>query len=362
MQGPSSGVTLATEGSDPNKESLLDFLLGLQAESGGHISFERFMAEALHHPRFGYYGAHIPDIGARGDFATSATLSARLGKAVANWAAAHAEERSWRRIPIIEVGAGNGMLARSVLQAIGWLRRFRTDYMIVESSSVLRDRQRNFLRHRGVRWHDSMASALAELGGRALIFSNELVDAFPCRVFEKKPGGWHELGLIFSEAEGLAEVSSGLIEGDPWFLRFDGLPMHQRVERHDSYRTWLEGWGERLKQGAVLTIDYGDRTERLYHRRPAGSLRAYRNHQRITGTGIYSCFGKQDLTADVNFDDLCTWGEALGWRTLSYRTQGDFLERWCTPGTAGEMEEADAFLSSGEGAGEAFKVLEQITG
>lgn len=358
MQSPSSGVTPSESGSDGSRVTLLDFLLRLQSESGGCITFERFMAEALHHPRFGYYGALIPGIGTRGDFATSATLSPRLGRAVANWAVARAEERSWKRIPLIEVGAGNGMLARSVLQALGWLRRLRTDYLIVESSSTLKDCQRNLLRRRGVRWHDSVATALGELGGRALVFSNELVDAFPCRLFEKKPDGWHELGVTLSEIEGLAEASTGIVTGDPWFLRFDGLPIGQRVERHDSYRKWLEGWGSSLRHGAVLTIDYGDRAERLYDRRMAGSLRAYRNHQQITGSGIYARFGKQDLTADVNFDDLWAWGEALGWHTLSLSTQRDFLERW-SPQAAGG---SDLFISSGEGAGEAFKVLEQITG
>ena len=178
------------------------------------------MSEALHHPTFGYYGAHVADIGARGDFSTSATLSGRLGQALAAWATARSREMGWNRIPLIEVGAGNGSLARTVLRQLGWFRRLSTDYLIVESSAVLRERQRKLLRHRGVRWHDSMETALGELGGRALIFSNELVDAFPCRLFEKQSDGWHELGVTLSHGSGASESMVRRIEGDPWFDTF----------------------------------------------------------------------------------------------------------------------------------------------
>lgn len=341
-----------------NDGGLLGHLLSLQESCGGTISFERFMTEALHHPRFGYYAAHVADIGSRGDFATSATLSDLLGKAVANWASARAAEMGCRRIPLIEAGAGSGMMARSILDHLGWFRRLRTDYLIVESSPVLRERQERLLRRRGVRWLDSMESALALLDGSALIFSNELVDAFPCRLFEKTTEGWHELGVRLSQEGALTETSRGIIDSDPWFTRFGELPFGQRVERHDSYRNWLGIWGRGLRRGSVLTIDYGDCAGCIYERRQGGTLRAYWKHRRVTGSAIYSRFGKQDLTADVNFDDLRAWGGALGWRTVSFGTQAEFLGKW-GPGTT---READGFLSSGEGAGEAFKVLEQAAG
>ncbi len=65
----------------------------------------------------------------------------------------------------------------------------------------------------------------------------------------------------------------------------------------------------------MLTIDYGGTTDEIYHRRPSGTLRAYRGQQRLTGGDVYELPGRQDITADVNFDDLQGWARELGWKT-----------------------------------------------
>lgn len=339
------------------EETLLAFLLRIQAECGGSIPFQRFMAEALHHPTFGYYGSRIAGVGAGGDFSTSATLSARLGSAIASWALARSAGQGWRRLPLIEIGAGNGELAAAVLRGLGWFNRLKTDYMIVESSPNLRKRQEQLLRGRGVGWHDSVGSALEETGGRALIFSNELVDAFPCRLFEKTHGGWMELGVMLSPDGGLSECLVGNAVKDPWFQSLGAVHTGQRVERHDSYRAWLETWASSWREGYLLTIDYGDLSQNLYNRRPSGSLRAYWKHRRLTGSEIYARFGKQDLTADVNFSDLMEWGSFLGWRQARLSSQREFLNQW---GPAHLRSVArEVYLESPDGAGMAFKVLEQ---
>ena len=64
--------------------------------------------------------------------------------------------------------------------------------------------------------------------------------------------------------------------------------------------------------------------------------------------------GHQDLTADVNFDDLVRWGEQLGLETVSLDTQAEFLD--LDPDTLGPE---DRFLTDPDGAGGAFKVLVQ---
>jgi len=145
---------------------------------------------------------------------------------------------------------------------------------------------------------------------RSLILSNELVDAFPCRLFRKHEEGWEELGVRICEGGSLSEVSLGMTAPDPWFESFGELPTGQRVERFDSYMAWLAEWAPLWKQGVMLTVDYGDLVPKLYARRPGGSLRAYWKHQRFTGMDVYARFGRQDLTADVNFSDVITWGTA----------------------------------------------------
>ena len=338
---------------------LLRFLQGVQEECGGVIPFVRFMQEALYHPTLGYYSSQIHDVGSVGDFSTSATLDPLLGEAIANWIIARAQEKGWKRIPVIEVGAGSGLLARSVLRHLDWKTRWHIDYMICETSPILRCRQQKNLRWRGVRWIDSVQKGLEKSRGRALIFSNELVDAFPCRVFQKSKEGWQELGIILHPDGSLSETSfppMAPLPTDSWFAKFADLPVGQRLERHDSYLAWVGVWGPLWKEGFLLTIDYGDTAANLYSQRPSGSLRGYWKHDRITGSQIYARFGKQDLTADVNFSDLIAWGGQLGWRKESFSTQRKFLNRWISPKKISGS--SSRFLIQGD-AGDAFKVLEQ---
>jgi SAM-dependent MidA family methyltransferase len=87
-------------------------------------------------------------------------------------------------------------------------------------------------------------------------------------------------------------------------------------------------------------------------------LRGYFRQQRVEGAEIYERAGHQDLTADVNFTDLIRWGEALGLETSPVLTQRDFVLNW-NP-NVDLRDAATAQLLDPEGAGQAFKVLEQI--
>ena len=335
---------------------VIPLLRRLQEECGGGIPFERFMQEALYHPTLGYYSAKIEDVGTRGDFSTSATLGSELGASIAAWISAKAREEGWRTIPVIEVGAGNGSLAKTILRHLGWRTRFFTRYSIVETSPALRKLQQKKLRFHGIHWHSSVQEALRQSSGRALIFSNELVDAFPCRLFERGEQGWKEVGVRISDDGSLSETLLPNLTSEPWFLTFDHLPVGQRIERHDSYRRWLEEWSPFWKEGSLLTVDYGEISGCLYQRHPRGSLRAYWKHQLLTGRDLYARFGKQDLTADVNFSDLISWGGALGWHALPLVTQREFTEKWVPGKNRGDC--SDGIYSPGD-AGDFFMVLEQ---
>jgi SAM-dependent MidA family methyltransferase len=364
------------------------FLERLFTDEGGTIPFERFMAETLYHPEFGYYTAHIRTVGgSRGDFATSATLSSLLGIAIARWI--HSEVAALALEPpihVVEIGGGEGSLMRDVLAALGvrapvWWRRPSSAWRfhLVEISPRLRERQRETLgaHSRAIAWHDTVGSALAAAGGTALVFSNELVDAFPVIALRRnEPGSggdpWSEISLAFEPHSGLREVLLPLGESRPSLDRGafailsepDDWPPGQRVELHAAYRSWWENWSPFLKKGALLTIDYGGAAADLYRRRSEGTLRAFFRHQRLTGPGVYRLFGRQDLTADVCFDDLRAWGESFGFSTVTHQSQADFLRQFAPDAVAtqAQTDRAAAFLLKPGGAGEAFRVLGQRQG
>lgn len=312
----------------------LGFLLGLQDELGGAIPFDRWMREALYHASFGYYVAAIRTIGRRGDFTTWPVMQAGLARALARWALAHKPSRRWH---LIEIGAGTGELAEGILREIGWWNR--PQYHIVEVSVPLMAAQKARLGRRAL-WHGTVSEALAACGGEAVLVSNELADAFPCRVFQKSPDGWRELALRI-EGGRVGEVWRETVLPDSTVFSC-AWPEGQRVEVQESYRDWQADWFPRWKRGAMLLVDYGDLCPALYHRRPHGTLRAYAHHQRLEGSAAYAGFGRRDLTVDVNFSDLLKWtGPSATFTPLT-----EFLARQGVPETPGLAE-----------AGQAFKVM-----
>lgn len=302
------------------------------------------MRRALYDPKRGYYARRITGVGRGGDFTTAPMLSGVPARAIAAWAARAMRETGCR--DLIEIGPGEGNLAAGVMGSLPWYIRWRTRLHLVETSGPLAAIQRKVLGGRAV-WHETPAAALAACGGRAVIYSNELVDAFPVRKFRQTTDGWCELAVSF-EANGKAIESllppAPLPDSSSFGL---GHPPGQWIEVHDSYRRWLSGWLPQWKAGRMLTIDYGSAAETLYHRRPRGTVRGYLVQQRLEGPEIYQNPGRQDLTADVNFTDLMRWSEPWTSRR-KLESLGDFLaEHNC---------EADPDLAA---AGGAFLVLEE---
>ena len=209
----------------------------------------------------------------RGDFSTTPTLSPILAKAIiARWKEACA--RCGTRLPLLEIGAGSGALAVKIMDQLGFWNRLNTDYVIVEASPRLRSSStfagqpgKNLFRH---------GKAPKHCGGKAFIFSNELVDAFPARVFEYTEQGWQEVGLTVKDGAIREELRPVLQK--PLFshmLEYDSQP-GQRIEIHDSYAKWFTAWLPLWSTGSMTVIDYGAEMEYLYHRRPKGSCAATR--------------------------------------------------------------------------------------
>ena len=217
----------------------------LIAREGGAISFERFMREALYHPRFGYYARQVRTLGAAGDFATSATLHGALGTAVAAWAARRRAEFGWRaRWHVIELGGGGGQLAEEVGRSLGWWARWALRYHIVERSATLRREQRERLAGRAhVCWHEDIASALEAAAGRALVVSNEFVDAFPCiRLEWDGTGTWREVGVRWQpETATFVECLSPWnpwpeTSGGRWRIGGVRAALHRHARRRPAHR------------------------------------------------------------------------------------------------------------------------------
>ena len=318
------------------------------------VPFSAFMARALYDPERGYYARQIRTVGARGDFSTSATISPVFGQAVAGWlrleAALQPEVRH-----VIEIGAGSGVLMERVRKNLGWWQRRKFHWHIVETSDVLQQRQKELLAS-GVTWHKNVKAALETAGGKAFLYHNELLDAFPVTLLQWHEGVWQEVHVT---EEG-REVWVPLAWDEAQQAAFSALQnwpqkqLRQRVELHATVREWMQHWSPVWQAGAMLTVDYGDLFPALYHRRPWGTLRGYLHQQRLEGAAVYQNPGRQDLTSDVNFTDYRAWAVKLGWREVAYGTQGELIRAHVkNPPT----DKSTSFILAAEGAGEAFKYV-----
>lgn len=304
-------------------------------DSGSFETIEEFMARALHDPVRGYYARNIRSIGARGDFTTAPQLSEAPAKAIAAWIARTLRETKTRHV--IEIGPGLGTLTAQVIRKLPFSVRFRTRFHLVESSPALAEHQ-IALFGKKVSHHGSIHDALQICSGEAVIFSNELVDAFPARVFRKNSGSWREVALNPS----IREILLPPAQLPPSSIFRIPFAENQTVEVHDAYRLWLESWLPHWTRGGMLTIDYGDVAERLYHRRPQGTLRAYLLHQRLHGSAVFANCGLQDITADVNFTDLAAWSRP--WLASSPSSPfADFIRSFAGPSDARLLDAAAHF-------------------
>ncbi|TBR26812.1 MAG: class I SAM-dependent methyltransferase, partial [Reyranella sp.] len=157
----------------------------------GPISLADFMAEALGHPRLGYYRRAVP-VGAAGDFTTAPEISQMFGELIGAWLA----ER-WlamgRPSPVrlVELGPGRGTLMADALRATRGVPAFHAaiDLHLVETNAPMREAQRAALQAHRPTWHERFDDVPE---GPLLLVANEFFDALPVRQFHRTASGWRE--------------------------------------------------------------------------------------------------------------------------------------------------------------------------
>ena len=267
----------------------------------GRIPFSEYMDAVLYHPEYGYYQQDTLRIGAAGDFYTAADLDPAMGILLAKLFGRMSVGID--QFCLVEIGAGNGQLARHILEAQVF------PYSIVERSPALRRRQRENLQGFSVQWCDELPS---EISG--CVFSNEFYDALPVRRFVRRNGKVKELFVAegFAEVEGAPETEIDLP------LLGEGCRADVAFEAID----WVRRIAGSIRSGYHLAIDYGYLREELFAH-SQGTLMCYRKHGATEDP--YSAIGEQDITAHVNFSDLIDCGESVGLETVGYRNQMGFL-------------------------------------
>ncbi len=337
----------------------------------GPIPFARFMELALFHPQGGFYASGRVRIGVdHGDFTTAPHISAVFARCLARWV--EAADRALGGpdpLVLVEGGPGEGRLARDLLDALAERRPDlypRVRYVADEASPALGARRRELLRP-----HQDRCLEQAPRGCAGVYLSNELVDALPVHRLRGEGTGLEEAWVDW-DGRGFREVWARPSPEAGAFLKRYAPPLGDwEVEVRPAAEAWLEGAAARLGRGYVLTIDYGDRAERLYGpHRLLGTATAYRAHRLVDD--LLADPGEQDLTAHVDFTHLQRVGQRLGLTAEPLVNQREFLFRWGLEEEVVALEqrlpEVDRLaamqalaplLLPGPGMGDTFRVLVQ---
>jgi SAM-dependent MidA family methyltransferase len=156
-------------------------------EEGGSISFAEFMQHALYAPGLGYYVSGTKKFGVDGDFVTAPEVSPLFGQVLARQAAAVLQQMDGGQV--LELGAGSGVLAATMLGKLSLLNALPDRYYILEVSADLKQRQQQHLSGAvpelaaRVEW---LSDIPAEFSG--VIVANEVADALPVERFTKIGG------------------------------------------------------------------------------------------------------------------------------------------------------------------------------
>lgn len=311
-----------------HSRKLCEFLQDEIRRAGGRISFRRYMEAVLHEPGLGYYSAGTTKLGAGGDYVTAPEISPVFSMCLARQCAQILQRTGG---VILELGAGSGIMAADMLAELDRLGSLPAQYLVLETSADLRERQRQLLAQSvpghadRIRWLDALPAEPL----RGVIVANEVVDALPVHRIAIDDDGILELGVRDTEQgfdwapapvdSGLKERLSAVLEGLP-----EALPPGYVTELNPDLEVWVAGLADILESGALLCLDYGYPRSEYYHpRRIAGTLRCFYRHRVHGDPFLYP--GLQDITASVDFSSLATAGARAGLELCGYTTQARFL-------------------------------------
>ena len=289
---------------------------------GGWISFARYMEMALYAPGLGYYVAGAAKLGSQGDFVTAPEISPLFGRTLAGQVAdilAHTGGG------VLELGAGSGALALSLLEELQARNRVPERYRILEVSPELVQRQRGLLMHRlpglagRVEWITSLPQRFT-----GVVVANEVLDALPVHLLAWREEGVRERGVTWEgEGFGWAERSLG-----PGALRDAAAakPIEAPYQSEVSIAVpaLLCTLASALDRGVLLCVDYGFGRHEYYHpQRNRGTLMCHYRHRAHDDPFLFP--GLQDITAHVDFTSVAEAGIEAGLQLLGYATQAQFL-------------------------------------
>ena len=324
-----------------------EWLIDRIINSGGSISFYKYMDLVLNDPENGFYSTGRLNIGKDGDFCTSPSLGNDFARLLAiqvvDWFLDLEKSGIESELfSLVEIGPGEGTLSRDLAIAIAEIAPAlisKIEFVLVELNVGMRKRQEKVVNNlEGIycRWCDLEDLIIRPVTG--VVIANEALDAFPVErlIFTGNK--------VFREGVALRKIN------DEYFLEFVDLKPTSAImeflqesnsllniefppkdicdrwvtEWHCDLPTWFGKLSKVLINGSLLIVDYAMESKRYYNvNRKDGTLISYRNQK--ANTNILKDPGLSDLTAHLCIESAISYALINGWKFMGETRQGQAL-------------------------------------
>ncbi len=297
---------------------------------GGAINFSAFMQAALYEPGLGYYSAGAAKLGRAGDFVTAPEISSLFSRCLARQCEQVLELTTDGTI--LELGAGSGRMAADILRELAQRDCLPKEYIILETSAALRQRQRIFLQgtlaatlYARCHWLD----ALPERPFTGLVLANEVMDALPVERICYEHGRYHVMqvacqngGFVWQKGRPddalRSRIKATLGEYQPH------LAAGYTSEINTLLPAWIHALADSLEAGVLLLIDYGYPRAEYYHpQRFDGTLLCHYRQRAHHDPFLH--VGLQDISASVDFTAVAEAASKIDLSVAGYCGQAHFL-------------------------------------
>jgi SAM-dependent MidA family methyltransferase len=300
----------------------------------GPITFRDWMEAALYDPAEGYYcRSDKRKWGREGDYRTSPERSSLFASTFARYFAKLYNDLSQPPQWIsMEVGAGDGRFAAGVLKTLkqSFPDVFNaTNYVVDEISYDSRSRARRRLEEFADRVEfGNLEDVVIDPG---IVFSNELLDAFPVHRVIMDHGRFREMYVGLGSGDrfewAFGPLSTSRLDA---YIKDSGLRLddHQIAEVNLAAEDWVETAAGKLRSGYMITVDYGAAPEDLHgstgpYDRNSGTLRSFHRHQRVED--LLNAPGEGDLTTTINWSHIRAAGNRFGLQEVYFQQLDYFL-------------------------------------
>ena len=324
-----------------------EWLIDRIINSGGSISFYKYMDLVLNDPENGFYSTGRLNIGKDGDFCTSPSLGNDFARLLAiqvvDWLLDLEKSGIESELfSLVEIGPGEGTLSRDLAIAIAEIAPAlisKIEFVLVELNVGMRKRQEKVVNNfEGIycRWCDLEDLILRPVTG--VVIANEALDAFPVerliftgnKVFRQGVAFRKindEYFLEFVDLKPTTAIMEFLQESNSLLnIEFPPKDICDRwvTEWHCDLPTWFGKLSKVLINGSLLIVDYAMESKRYYNaNRKDGTLISYRNQK--ANTNILKDPGLSDLTAHLCIESTISYALINGWKFMGETRQGQAL-------------------------------------